>query len=227
VILRRPMLRPSPGRALAGSVYALLAGLSGACFDPVQAPNAYDAEVDLCAPVNAETYRARVQDCRLRWQQDHGSCAGVVSFSGTLQGVRVVVDADLEQTQVRNIQVNGVTYRDRLKMVGTSPYFQFELASKLVGGTEDVGVGIRTLAIHPAVDPQSTWYEDSRVDVELGLFAGTSGDIQLSSGELVLEEQTADESSGRLHGKSLDGESELSGCFHAFTTEMILERESP
>jgi hypothetical protein len=217
------LLRPGIGRLLAGCL--LLPG-AASCFNAVDAPSAYDGEHDLCSDEFAEEYADRVEACRKRWRKDK-SCGGVVSFSGTLQGVEVVVDAELEGTEIRDIQIDGVNYRDRLRLAGMSPYFEFELAAKLLGGDTGRTLTDRELVVNPAVDRESTWFEDARTDLELGLQAGTLSDVQLTSGSFVLEEQNADVSRGHFAGRSADELTDLRGCFHAFTTESLLELGEP
>jgi hypothetical protein len=198
--------------------------LHAGCFNPVEASNAYDDEVDLCALEQAPEYARRVAECRARWQQDPRSCAGVVSFTGLVQGVNVVVDAELSGTEVRDFQVGQGTQRDRVKLLGASPYFLFELTMKLLGTPLDA-TSARTLNINPARDPESSWYADDRGEVELSLLAGASGEVQLTRGQLVIEQQTANENSGHFEGSN-DKDS-LRGCYHAFTTDMTLQLGEP
>lgn len=198
--------------ALAGFAI-LLAG----CPDGVTIVPLYDTELDLCAPEMAETYAARVEDCRARWEAD-GSCAGVISFHGRLFAEEVRVDADLFETGVDYAVFPDVTRAlDALELYGASPYFDFRMVLSLLGGAPDEP-GPRALSLGLPTDIEEGWSTDAAFRCALRVAAPPdSQDLSMTNGELVITLQSDDEHAGTFSLRRGTTEA-IDGCFHAFTT---------
>lgn len=214
------MKRPRPF-ALAALFLPLLA------CDGVDIAPLYELEVDLCAPENAEAFAARVADCRARFVAD-GSCAGVFSMSGMLLEEPITVDAELDESSLVDAELPDDTFvRDRVSMLGASPYFRFVLIFYLLGGAIDLGDTNRPLTIGGAMSHPPGWSSDSSARADLRISAPPdSDDLSISSGEVVITRQTLTESAGTF--SFVRGENTaLDGCFHAFTNLRTTSMESP
>lgn len=208
------------GRASCVSAALALAG----CVSPVDITTAYETETYLCD--EPELYAERVAACRAL--RDAGeTCSGVFSFEGELDGVPVVVDADLVEVVTGSVRLPDTSLvRDGLDLFGDSPYFSFRLAigSLADPDTRPDGDVTQTVRISP---PCEDGTRDDLVDISMRVIAASgSSDDNLVSGTLTMTRQTTDEHIGSFDGTFRDGGS-LRGCFTVFTDRATVELLQP
>jgi hypothetical protein len=197
---------------------------SAACAAPVENEPAYASERFLCGAPNAELWQDAVERCRVRYERD-ASCAGMISFEGTLEDQPVTLDAEVGRSQfVDAPSPAGPTLRSNVKIYGRTPYFQFTLQLKEIGG--EVGGGPRTLQIGGAPQPDEL-LTDSIVRPSFRMsVGGDSKDLAGQSGELEVERQTEDEEAGAFSMQFRTPGARIDGCFHVFTEERTFETAS-
>jgi hypothetical protein len=96
------------------------------CVDPIDAPPAFFSQQYLCDAAHQSEWEARTEQCREAHQRD-GSCAGILSFRGTLDSQPMVVGSPVTSATVRR-----VTLPDGSMPVGSvirapAPYFTIQL----------------------------------------------------------------------------------------------------
>lgn len=205
----------------------LLLLLTSGCAEGFDTESAFSDERYLCEAASASEWAAAVDACRTAFLSDE-SCLGVISFQGELQGIPVVVDAELVEVAIENrIRLDLSSTRKAVSMVGFAPYFGFELTVDRVGGVIPATGGPRTLTVGPAPDPDLQ-YDDSFVEGALRLSAGTdSADVNFGSGSMVVETQEAGEASGSFSFVGFRAGNRIEGCYHAFDPDPDAQMEMP
>ena len=195
---------------------ALLVGVTVSVGGCSQLPleSEYSNQRDICSSEQAELFAELVEDCRARWEDDR-SCAGVLGFTGSIEGVDVVVESDLLDSEFdEQGPPGGVVAREGVSMLGSSPYFRFSLSLKHIGGPVSDDPLDRTLMV-PGPDGV---YDDDLASAAIRLSTGAeSNDRNSFDGELSISLQSEFEEIGRFR-LNLGGEDEIEGCFHAFAT---------
>jgi len=197
--------------------------------DGVAITTLYESELDLCLPENAEIFAMRVAECRARFLSD-GSCAGVMSFSGTLADEPVAVETELEQARILEAELPDLSVvRDELELYGESPYFRFVFVLYMLGGATDLGETNRTLDVGGALSHPAGWSSDALMRTDLRITAPPDSlDFPLTAGNIVITTQSLTESAGRFSfSRGAPSATELDGCFHAFTTDRSIAMELP
>ena len=208
-------VRRGPGRRL----LALTLLLSGGC-GPLPLESAYDSQRDICG-VDAEVFAELMEDCRARWEQDR-SCAGVLGFRGTLEGVEVTVESSLVQTRLVDLEtLAGPVVREGVGLLGRSPYFEFDLTFESIGGeVEQPAAAPSVLEVGAGND-----LEDAFVGASMRMSTGAeSVDLKGVAGELTRTLQRLDEQAGTFDITFADGDS-ITGCFHGLVTERLVDIE--
>ena len=210
------------GRA---SLYFLAVSLMSGCPDGVGLVPLYETEIDLCTAERADELASRVDACRAAHELD-GSCAGVMSFTGTLFGEAVVVDTELVETEEdQAVFPDESAALDVLTLYGDSPYFAFRIAHSLIGGAPDLGDASRVLEIGGTTDNDPGWSTDALARAEVRISAPPdSVDLAMTRGQLVMTYQTAGEHAGTF--SFARGADTLTGCFHAFSTTRRMRPEA-
>ena len=200
---------------------AVTALLLGGCLSPVDITTAYDSEVYLCDDDAA--YAARVAECRAL--RDAGEdCSGVFSFEGVIDGVDVVVDANLTRVDTVSLRLPDLSLmRDNVDLYGDSPYFSFRMSIASLGDADTRPDGDVTQEFG-----RSPVCEDGSLDGEVRFSiritaAGGSADDDLTTGSITMTRQTTDEHIGAFEGAYRDG-SPLRGCFTVFTDMAQIEQ---
>lgn len=207
-------------------LFLALSSLAQAC-EGVEIAPLYERETDLCSEQNTGLFAERVAECEERFLED-GSCAGVFSFAGTLLGEPVIVDSELDESSFVDAQVAELTVvRDRVLLLGSSPYFDFVLVFYLLGGDADLGDVNRELTIGGMMQHPSGWSSDALTRADLRVTAPPdSDDLAMTGGSVLITRQTLTESAGRFMFERGE-ETSLSGCFHVFTQDRTINTESP
>lgn len=203
-------------RARALLCFVAVSLLSG-CPDGVGLVPLYETEIDLCAADRVDELASRVEACRAAHELD-GSCAGVMSFAGTLFGEGLVVDTELVETEEDHaVFADDSSAFDVLTLYGDSPYFAFKFALSLIGGAPDLGDTSRVLEIGGPTGNDPGWSTDAFARAEVRISAPPdSVDLAMTRGQLVITYQTAGEHAGTF--SFARGADTLTGCFHAFST---------
>ena len=153
-------------------ILVLGAGLAG-CGDALHAPSAFAEEQYLCDEGHRSEFDALVAACRDVYLRDR-SCAGFVSFRGTIDLQPVVVDSRATQAVIQDQPRGGGVVTHALTVSASSPYFIIRLlfvdastpASGVIGG-----VGSASNADYINVEARggtylSTWINETR-DIEV------------------------------------------------------------
>ena len=194
------------------------------CVSPVDITTAYEDEVYLCD--EPALYAERVAACRAL--RDAGDpCSGVFSFEGSLDGVPVVVDADLVEVNTASLRLpDDSLVRNGIDLFGDSPYFSFRLSVGSLGDPDTRADGDVTQDVRVS-PPCEDGTRDDLVDVSMRVIAaGGSSDDKLVSGTLTMTRQTTEEYIGAFEGAFRDGSS-LRGCFTVFTDQASVELLQP
>ena len=80
-----------PRAGAKATVLAFLACLAVGCIDPLDTPTAYASQRALCEDAYSAELQAEVEACREE-RASGGTCGGVLSFAGRLQGQPVTVE---------------------------------------------------------------------------------------------------------------------------------------
>ena len=98
------------------------------CVEPLEAPSAYASESFLCGAERAAEWNAFVADCNERHRID-GSCPGVVSFRGDLEGEPFVASSRVFVASISYNLADPTVVRE-ISCDGYSPYFKFRISSE-------------------------------------------------------------------------------------------------
>jgi hypothetical protein len=204
-----------PRRPLAIACLVAVAG----CAMPVENPSVYEAQRFLCAEEHAGALQDAIEDCRDDFERDE-SCAGVLSFTGQLEGEPITVESRLASSEVLDLRSDGEgsEIREELKLSGSSPYFHFTISWLDIGGDLTGGADDRTLQYGAARD-RGEALQDDRVSVSLRMtVGGESRAFTPRQGELITELQRLDEHAAAFSA-DFAADDHLDGCFHAFANE--------
>lgn len=198
----------------------------GGCTSGFDTESGFAQEDYLCDAESAAEWQAAVDTCRDAFEDDQ-SCLGVISFRGQLQGVDVVMDAELEATNFQNlIRTSFTLTRVQVALVGFAPYFGFELTIDSIGGPipDDTSWPLMV----GATPDDALRYDDSFAHAAMRLSAGSdSSDLNFVSGTVDVELQTVNTIAGRFSLVGFREGNTIEGCFHAFDPEPTTRLETP
>jgi hypothetical protein len=155
-----------------GWILALGSGLAG-CGDPLYAPSAFSEERYLCDADHRSEFDARVAECRDAYLRDR-SCAGLVSFRGTIELQQVVVDSQATLAVIQDQMRGGGIVTHALNVWASSPYFGVRLLfvdPSAPASGEIGGVGSASNSDYIDLEARggnylSTWINETR-DIEV------------------------------------------------------------
>ena len=200
----------------------LAAALAAGCTDKLSTPSAYEEQRYLCDPSYALQLASEVEAC-----SNDKSCAGVVSFKGSLQGSPVTVESKVAIGQYI-VVANGSSGQlwDQVLLNGASPYFNFVFYLKSLGGTVDSSPDEqRILRFNAAAPAQPNALSDDQIEGGMLLqAAGGSVDLRAmtNSGSVVLTKLASTELVGSFHGEFGGTNDVVDGCFHMFPSQIIV-----
>lgn len=199
-------------------VAALVTGLVGC--GPLDLTSAYTDQRPICS--DPELFAELIADCRARWDDDR-SCAGVLGFEGALEGVDVVVESELDISSFDQVQtLDGPIVRDRIALTGRSPYFEYTLTFKHVGGSiDEPDAPSRQLEVGEG----DSILDDDLTEASFRLATGIeSDDSTASAGYLISTLQLVDEQIADFRLEFDNGDA-IEGCVHALGTELSQSTE--
>jgi hypothetical protein len=194
-----------------------VAPFSGGCSDPLDTVSAYANERFLCTEEKAEEWLDLIARCDTAYLAD-GSCAGVASFTGVLQGHPYVVESLLDDSSVQDVAIDGTLLRDVVRVFGASPYFSFRFSVEGFGGdvlAPGAPAEQRTLSVVSREGPTPLYDEETTVDLRINT-RGASLELASRSGELIVNQQTTELQDFRISAELSQGGT-LEGCFHGLT----------
>ena len=215
------------GRAWCKALSLGITWLTG-CADPLDGPSAYETQRFLCTEERQSEWLDLVEECESQRAFD-GSCGGVVSFTGVLQGQPYTVESLLKSSDVTDVRTpENDLIRSSLTMIGASPYFNFRLTFTGLGGAlSEAGFpeAPRTLAL--VRNDTAAIVSNEQVQFELRLNTrGASLELRSGSGEAIVREQTGEREHVRVSAE-LDQGGTLDGCFLALVTSRSIEVAEP
>jgi hypothetical protein len=201
-------------------VLTLMTAAVAGCLGDFKTPSAYQSQVYYCQTSNGPAFQALAQSCL-----GDGSCTGVFSMQGTMQGQPLTVGTKLQQSTVALVQADATApaFWDVLRMSGASPYFQFVLHVKSVGGDVTVDQP-RTLTLHAGAGALPTSLDDSLSDVGQTLQVGGANAEQQGlsdSGTIAFTKLTKAEIDGVFHGSFGASDDVVDGCFIMFPNQIV------
>lgn len=206
--------------ALRRAIGVVCALACAGCAMPVENPPVYESQRFLCADEHSDAWRDAVDDCHEDFERDQ-SCAGVLSFTGQLEGEAVTVESLLGTTEFLDLRADGEgsELRQELKLKGASPYFQFVFSWLDIGGDLTGEADDRTLH-HGTAEDRDTVLDDDRVRTAFRLtVGGESRALTPREAELTTERQRIDEHVATFNADFGASGDYLEGCFHAFPIE--------
>ncbi|MDB4969321.1 MAG: hypothetical protein JWN44_5010 [Myxococcales bacterium] len=197
-----------------------VASMSAGCLGDFQTPSAYQSQIYYCETANAPAFQALAQSC-----QSAGICTGALSMRGTMQGQPLTVGTTLQQSTVALVQANAMApaFWDVLRLTGASPYFEFVLHIKSVGGDVTVDEA-RTLSLRAGAGALPTSLDDNLSDVGQTLQVGGANAEQQGlsdSGSIVLTKLTKAEIDGVFHGSFGTTNDVVDGCFIMYPDQIV------
>lgn len=199
---------------------------ASACVDPMEAPSAYATEeVALCKPENAAQLQQELADCQAAFERD-GSCGGILSFDGQIQGRPVTVASQVRSSLAVLDKDDGAPFLDEVASNGESPYFHFTTKFRSVGGRlETLGGNATVLRYAGAPNAPSVPnpLEDDQVLFTLRLDGAESVTFTASAGNLTFTEQTPEEVSGSFDAVFGAEDDHVTGCFHLLPQSQTTE----
>ena len=201
----------------------------GGCIDGFGAGTAYDDQRFLCADEREEEWEQRRADCLAAFLDDD-ACAGVVSFSGTLESQAVTVDTDLVDSTFKfNQDILGTFDLVSIVAVGPTPYFTLSFNLGSVGGATSTNLDGRDLELDQAAASKDGNFDDDLVSISLRLTGGgdsVSLEGRTGTGQVHLSLQTFRELTGTFSGQFGGEGNDVDGCFSIFPVESILNIET-
>jgi len=187
------------------------------CAEPFDTPSAYEGQQYVC---DNDAFDERLALCRTRWTADR-SCAGITSMTGILQGQPLTVTSELSEATFLDVLVkNGAALRTEVTGIGRSPYFQFSMRYRSIGGEASNGGTTRTLTLVTNASSQVDELMDTKVAGDLRLNNGSdSSNISFKAGSLELALQNSNEEAGMFTAQFARAGDTLRGCFHYLATE--------
>jgi hypothetical protein len=201
-------------------VLVLVSSVGSGCLGDFHTPSAYQSQIYYCETANGTAFRALAESCLVG-----GACAGAFSMRGSMQGQPLTVGTTLQQSTVAVVQASpGALERwDIMRMQGASPYFQFVLHVKSIGG--DVSVDqARTLRLRAGAGALSTSLDDDLSDVGQTLQVGGANAEQpgiSDSGSITFTKLTKSEIDGVFHGSFGTSDDVLDGCFIMYPGQIV------
>ncbi|HEY1587584.1 MAG TPA: hypothetical protein VGH63_17925, partial [Polyangia bacterium] len=173
-----------------------------------------------CETANLPAFQALAQSC-----QAAGNCAGAYSMRGTMQGQPLTVGTTLQSSTVAVVQANAAApaFWDVLRLNGASPYFEFVLHIKSVGGDVTVDQP-RTLTLRAGAGALPTSLDDDLSDVGQTLQVGGANTEQeglSDTGSISFTKLTKSEIDGVFHGSFGSAEDVVDGCFIMYPSQIV------
>jgi len=203
------------------SLAILLVSVAAAgCLGDFKTPSAYQSQTYYCQTSNGPAFQALAQSCL-----GNGSCTGAFSMPGTMQGQPLTVGTTLQQSTVALVQASSAApaFWDVLRMTGASPYFQFVLHVKSVGGDVTVDQQ-RTLTLRAGAGALPTSLDDDLSDVGQTLQVGGANAEQQGlsdSGTIAFSKLTKTEIDGVFHGSFGTSNDVVDGCFIMYPNQIV------
>jgi hypothetical protein len=202
--------------------FALLpvSALLGGCLGNFNTPSAYESQTYYCETANGPAFQALAQSC-----VGGANCGGAFSMRGTMQGQPLTVGTTLQSSTVAVVQTDPTApeFWDVLRMQGASPYFQFVLHVKSVGG--DVSVDMpRSLTLRAGAGALPMGLDDDLSDVGQTLQVGGANTEQeglSDTGSISFSKLTKAEIDGVFHGSFGSADGVVDGCFIMFPTQIV------
>jgi hypothetical protein len=209
-----------PSRSLRLSTLLFVSSLSAGCLGDFKTPSAYQSEIYYCQTSEAPAFQALAQSCLAG-----SACTGAFSMRGTMQGQPLTVGTTLQQSTVAVVQSNATApeFWDVLRMTGASPYFQFVLHVKSVGGDVTVDQP-RTLDLRAGAGALPTSLADDLSDVGQTLQVGGANAEQQGlsdSGSISFSKLTKSEIDGVFHGSFGTTTDVVDGCFIMYPNQIV------
>jgi hypothetical protein len=198
---------------------AAVASLGAGCLGNFNTPSAYDSQVYYCQTSEGPAFQALAQSC------ESGTCAGAFSMRGTMQGQPLTVGTTLQTSTVGLVQSSPTNPElwDVLRMQGASPYFQFVLHVKSVGG--DVSVDMpRSLTLQAGAGALANGLDDDLSDVGQTLQVGGANTEQeglTNTGSITFNKLTKTEIDGVFHGSFGSTTDVVDGCFIMYPSQIV------
>lgn len=204
---------------------ALVVWVAAGCIEPFETPSEYDTQRFLCSDENQDAWDDAVANCAA-----DDACGGVVSFEGKLEGVPVTVESTQRETIFRRVHIGDTDelLLDRIDSFGASPYFEFSLQMKSVGGSaEEEAPAARELTVDRRANTLADGRTDDLITLDLRLTSGgESVDLfGLTGGTVELTSQSPDELSGTFDSSFGSESDQVSGCFVIFPTTVNTSEE--
>jgi hypothetical protein len=194
--------------------------LLGGCLGNFNTPSAYQSQVYYCETSNGPAFQALAQSCVAG-----GNCTGAFSMRGTMQGQPLTVGTTLQTSTVALVQTTpgAPEFWDVLRMQGASPYFQFVLHVKSVGG--DVSVDMpRSLTLRAGAGALPMGLDDTLSDVGQTLQVGGANTEQeglSDTGSITFNKLTKTEIDGVFHGSFGTADDVVDGCFIMYPSQIV------
>jgi hypothetical protein len=198
------------------AVSSLLAG----CLGDFKTPSAYQSQTYYCQTSETPAFQALAQACLAG-----NTCTGAVSMRGSMQGQPLTVGTTLSQATVALVQANPTApeFWDVFRMTGASPYFEFVLHAKSVGGDVTVDQP-RTLTLRAGAGALMTSLDDDLSDVGQTLQVGGANAEQQGlsdSGTITFTKLTKSEIDGVFHGSFGTTNDVVDGCFIMYPSQIV------
>jgi len=196
------------------------------CVDSLERRSVYDDERYLCEASDAAAWTHLVDQCVAE------RCAGIIHLRGQLQEEEITIGSAIRSAAFRTAFVEGddTAFLSRVDLVGQGPYFLFTLKFKSLGGPADeTHTATRELEWYEGatnISPPIDAMEDNlgRADLRIENGKENAGFRALDgSGSLLITRQAPGELAGSFSAQFESSDNQMSGCFHAFATEVRSE----
>jgi hypothetical protein len=199
---------------------SLVATLVTGCLGDFKTPSAYQSQIYYCETANAPAFQALAQSCLVG-----ESCTGAFSMRGTMQDQPLTVGTTLQQSTVALVQSDPTApqFWDVMRMTGASPYFEFVLHVKSVGGDVTVDQP-RSLTLHSGAGVLPDSLDDDLSDVGQTLQVGGANAEQqglTDSGTITFNKLTQGEIDGVFHGSFGTTTDVVDGCFIMYPSQIV------
>ena len=197
-----------------------LSSLLAGCLGDFKTPSAYQSQTYYCQTSETAAFQALAQGCLVG-----NTCSGAVSMRGSMQSQPLTVGTTLSQATVAVVQATPTApeFWDVFRMTGASPYFEFVLHAKSVGG--DVSVDMpRTLTLRAGAGALPTSLDDDLSDVGQTLQVGGANNEQQGlsdSGTITFTKLTKMEIDGVFHGSFGSDGDVVDGCFIMYPSQIV------
>lgn len=171
--------------------------VAAGCGSPVDAPSAYDTAQYLCDDAHAAAWNAEVASC-VAARASGASCAGTMSFRGTVDHQPIVVSARPTSAAFDfEVDSEGQAVRN-LRMRGTTPYSEVALAYQFYAdGRTDTP---KTLTSNLNFEARGGNYLVGTIPTSLSITVDTPDEFEFASSAKLTRGGT------------------FEGCFHVFLT---------